>query len=792
MKKLLLLLLFIPLVFGCSEEDPCDPQPKMGATILIEAGYNSILVSGTITPPTCDISIISQGFVLDDEQLPTINKTKKIISGKSIQGTFDGLQPNTTYYIRTFLTNIDGDYYGSQLEIKTQNPTVTFSEVGVEKSFESALFSSKYAFSEGSGLNVKTKGFEIDGQTYPDSDSANGLINVSVNNLNVNKSYAYKAFAQTEYGYYYSDESTFNTDDPTSTLSSLSVENIGYDNADFSATYENSYSGADITTEKGFILSINEDFSNATKHKSETNSKTFKLSKNDLSSGKKYYVKAYVENSYGTYTSESKSFETISAGYVFKTNYASEIDYDSVKLVSEFSQNQGDNLEINEVGFLFSLNDDMSGSSTKPSSNNDGNISFDIENLTTNTKYYFQAYVVNKYGTWTSQISNFVTKNAIPQFSFDLIDNTVWFDKVKANFSLTIPNDVSIKSFYIDIENVNSSQTTRIDYLESNPNYIGGSFEYEIINLEPNTNYKVKMILVNPYGTFSSDNYLFNTKDDTPFMKSFTTNPESNKVQFSYNINPVDGDLVNKIYLKYKNNEDSEYTTINLETTTNTSNNWNTDNQSIYIDNIVQGPEYEYILHYENEWNTHTYSHYDTKAVEYKVGDIKFGGMIVYIDQTGYHGLIAAEADKYIKKLSWSSDKDASDDLDIPPYNYNEDGQANTKKILEYYSKIDATAPAAEYCDNFSVSGYDDWYLPSMKELKKVKITFWNLSVSGYSGSFLGPIDTTWTSNTPFESAGYTKDYAIATYHNGCNGSNDCQNNNKKSTEIPTIPVRKF
>jgi hypothetical protein len=79
-----------------------------------------------------------------------------------------------------------------------------------------------------------------------------------------------------------------------------------------------------------------------------------------------------------------------------------------------------------------------------------------------------------------------------------------------------------------------------------------------------------------------------------------------------------------------------------------------------------------------------------------------------------------------------------------------------------------------------------------MRELKKVKITFWNLSVSGYSGSFLGPIDTTWTSNTPFENAGYPKDMAISTYHNGCNGSNDCQNNNKKNTEIPTIPVRKF
>ena len=66
----------------------------MGSTNLNEAGYNSISVSGSVTPPTCDTSVISQGFVLDDEQLPTINKRKKIANGTSIQATFDDLLRN--------------------------------------------------------------------------------------------------------------------------------------------------------------------------------------------------------------------------------------------------------------------------------------------------------------------------------------------------------------------------------------------------------------------------------------------------------------------------------------------------------------------------------------------------------------------------------------------------------------------------------------------------------------------------------------------------------------------------
>ena len=39
------------------------------------------------------------------------------------------------------------------------------------------------------------------------------------------------------------------------------------------------------------------------------------------------------------------------------------------------------------------------------------------------------------------------------------------------------------------------------------------------------------------------------------------------------------------------------------------------------------GPEYEYILHYENKWNTHTFELYHNKPVTYKVGDEKFGGI---------------------------------------------------------------------------------------------------------------------------------------------------------------------
>ena len=787
MKKLLLLLSVL-FVVSCSKEEVCEPIPTMGSSTLNEAGYSSISVSGTITPPTCDVSIISQGFVLDDEQLPTISKMKKIVPGTSILAVFEGLTPNTTYFVRTFLTNVDGDYYGPQVEIKTQNPSVNFSETGVEQSFESAIFSTKYSFAEGAGLNVKTKGFEIDGQDYPDSDSANGIISVSVDGLNVNKSYTYKAYVQTEYGYYTSDEKSFSTNDPSSLVTNLEV-NASFIESLFSAKYSNSYQGDDITTETGFYFSKNEDFSPSRGIISEASNKEFSRLAQDLYTDTKYFVKAYVKNPYGTYTSDVISFETLNAGYNFSNISASEIDYENAQLNSNYTQIfNGDKIDIAQKGLYISNNEDMSSSRQYVfESTVDGIIIIPLEGLKTNVKYYYQFFINNAYGFFRSEISNFVTKSAVPEFSFDVIDETIWFDKTKANFSMTKPDDVSITSFNIDIKNLNTEETTRINYLENYSDYSGGAFEYEMTDLHPNTNYTVKMILENPYGTFESDNYSFTTKDDTPFMKSFNVNTEPNQIQYSYNINPVDGDLVNRIYLKYKNNEEEDYITVNLENTTNSTTNWNIDNQSIYIENIVQGPEYEYILHYENEWNTHTYTSYDTKNVEYKVGDIKFGGVIVYIDASGYHGLISAEA-KYFKKLSWASDIETSNDLDIPIEN-SDSGESNTKLIIDYYSKIDATAPAAEYCNDFESGGYTDWYLPSYRDLKYIKPALWNK----YSGGVMGSIDNNWTSNNSGTDAnGAGEDKAIGAFYNGCSGSESCPRNYKKTEELYTFPIRKF
>lgn len=56
-----------------------------------------------------------QGFVYATTIKPTTNNTKVNVNGTNVTTTLDNLEPNTTYYTRTFLTNAFGEFYGNEI-----------------------------------------------------------------------------------------------------------------------------------------------------------------------------------------------------------------------------------------------------------------------------------------------------------------------------------------------------------------------------------------------------------------------------------------------------------------------------------------------------------------------------------------------------------------------------------------------------------------------------------------------------------------------------------------------------
>ncbi|GAA4445398.1 hypothetical protein GCM10023091_37040 [Ravibacter arvi] len=100
-----------------------------------------------------------------------------------------------------------------------------------------------------------------------------------------------------------------------------------------------------------------------------------------------------------------------------------------------------------------------------------------------------------------------------------------------------------------------------------------------------------------------------------------------------------------------------------------------------------------------------------------KVGDEAFGGVVFYVEPNGKHGLVMAKSPL---NASWWPDKAPY----VTPGNFNLPsdmslgaGQANTKKLIG----TGATPYIAGICDDLVVQDcYDDWFLPSVGELKEL------------------------------------------------------------------------
>ena len=124
MKKLLLLSAL--LIFACStdsEGNPCIYEPTLTTEAATDITEISATLNGVISivSENCDVpNNTEQGFVYSTEIQPTLEDIQINVNGTNISTTIEGLSPNTTYYIRAFLTNTLGDFYGDEIDFTTE------------------------------------------------------------------------------------------------------------------------------------------------------------------------------------------------------------------------------------------------------------------------------------------------------------------------------------------------------------------------------------------------------------------------------------------------------------------------------------------------------------------------------------------------------------------------------------------------------------------------------------------------------------------------------------------------
>ena len=132
MKKLLLLSAL--LIFACSDDDgnPCIYEPTLTTQAATDITETSATLNGVISivSENCDVpNNTEQGFVYSTEIQPTLEDIQVNVNGTNITTTIEGLEPNTTYYVRAFLTNNLGEFYGNEVSFTTVEDVCLVEEV---------------------------------------------------------------------------------------------------------------------------------------------------------------------------------------------------------------------------------------------------------------------------------------------------------------------------------------------------------------------------------------------------------------------------------------------------------------------------------------------------------------------------------------------------------------------------------------------------------------------------------------------------------------------------------------
>ena len=127
MKKLLYIILI--LTYSCSKDEGAiiciyDRVLETYETQNISDNTATLFGCIIITSENCSITPGAQkGFVYSTNSQPNINDNLIITSGEQISATITDLNPSTTYYVRSFISNSIGEYYGNEISFTTLPPS---------------------------------------------------------------------------------------------------------------------------------------------------------------------------------------------------------------------------------------------------------------------------------------------------------------------------------------------------------------------------------------------------------------------------------------------------------------------------------------------------------------------------------------------------------------------------------------------------------------------------------------------------------------------------------------------
>jgi uncharacterized protein (TIGR02145 family) len=382
--------------------------PTLNTTDASGITQTTVTSGGTISSDG-GATVTERGIVYGTSSNPTTSNTK--ISSGSGTGSFSvnvtSLNPNTTYYIRSYAINSAGTGYGNNITFQTTVPAVPSLTTREILNITNTTATSGGSITNDGGSAISAKGVcwsTSPNPTISDSKTSDGTGTATFSSFLVSLSagvtYYVRAYATNTTGTGYGNQQTFTTSLSSNTLPVITTISVtGITTILATINGEVNSQGGGTVTERGAVWSTSGNPTvNNNRVASGSGTGSYSVNLTGLTGGgNNYYVRAYAINNYGIAYGAELTFTTLFGLATLTTNNVI-TQSTTASSGGNITDAGGSTITARGVVWGTTSGPTIAGNKTTDGTGT-GSFESNLTGLTPSTTYYLRAYATNNTGT---------------------------------------------------------------------------------------------------------------------------------------------------------------------------------------------------------------------------------------------------------------------------------------------------------------------------------------------------------------------------------------------------------